>query len=210
VKRIVWISLALVIFSLPVSAQKTPEQLKASFTAHHSDFDYLLGDWEFTAEDQQYGKYHGVWSAARLGEGPQILDEFRVTGDQGETYALTSTLRAYNATLDRWELVSVDKGNGLQNFGTAVKVGDEMHIEQKFGYGTAKPVVMRIRYYNIRPDGFSWVADRSVDDGKTWTASFMKIEAHRVGPPRTLDPLTRASRTTSPAAGKSSSGNGKR
>ena len=191
-KRIAWISLALAVVTLPLFGQKTPEQLKASFTAHRADFDYLLGDWQFTAENQQYGKYHGVWSAAKLGEGPQILDEFRVTGDHGETYALTSTLRAYNATLDRWELVSVDEGNGLQNFGTAVKVGAEMHIEQKFGYGTTKPVVLRIRYYNIRPDGFSWVADRSTDDGKTWTPNFMKIEARRAGPARTLDPLTHA------------------
>ena len=36
----------------PVAAQttkRTPEQIEAAFTAHKGEFDYLLGDWEFTA-----------------------------------------------------------------------------------------------------------------------------------------------------------------
>ena len=68
---------------------------------HQGDFDYLLGDWEFTAESREYGKFHGLWSAVRLEKG-QILDEYRVVGDNGETYYVTTTLRNYNAVLDQW------------------------------------------------------------------------------------------------------------
>src|SRR5437867_4173861 len=32
-----------------VAGRRTPEQLQASYEAHKADFDYLLGDWEFTA-----------------------------------------------------------------------------------------------------------------------------------------------------------------
>jgi hypothetical protein len=35
----------------------------------------------------------------------QILDEYRVTGDDGETYYVTTTLRNWNGALDRWELI---------------------------------------------------------------------------------------------------------
>ena len=42
--------------------------------AHKSEFDYLLGDWEFTSVHKEYGKGHGVWSAIQLVEG-QLLDE---------------------------------------------------------------------------------------------------------------------------------------
>lgn len=31
------------------TAPRTPEQLRADYEAHKGDFDYLLGDWEFTA-----------------------------------------------------------------------------------------------------------------------------------------------------------------
>jgi len=56
------------------------------------------------------------------------------------------------------------------------------------------PSLWRIRYYDIRPERFSWSADRSTDDGRTWTTSFQTIEARRIGPARTLGPLAPAKR----------------
>jgi hypothetical protein len=170
---------------------RTPEQIRASYEAHKGDFDYLLGDWKYAAESREYGKYSGYWSAVRLAEG-QILDEYRVVGDSGETYYVTTTLRAYNAVLDRWELVGMDAGNGLQDMGTAKRADAEVHIEQRFGVMSRTPSTWRIRYYDIRPDRFSWAADRSTDGGKTWEKNYLRIEARRVGPPRSLGPLTPA------------------
>jgi hypothetical protein len=179
--------------SAQTGSQRTPEQLKASYAAHKSDFDYLLGDWEFTAESRDYGKFGGRWSAVRLDTG-QILDEYRVVGDNAETFYVTSTIRAYNAAADRWELIGMDAGagGGLQDFGAAQRVDSEMHIEQKFGVAGGKPVMMRIRYYNIQADRFSWTADRSADGGQTWVKDFQRIEARRIGPSRTLGPLAPA------------------
>ena len=181
---------------LPLAAQapvqRTAEQVRADYEAHQADFDYLLGDWEFTAVSRQYGSMRGFWSAFRLAEGAQILDEYRVVGDSGETYYVTNTLRAYNANLDRWELVSTEGGTGLQNIGTGRRVGVEVHIEQKFGVGTPGASLWRIRYYDIRPDRFSWVGDRSTDDGRTWVTDWLRIEARRIGPPRLLGPLAPA------------------
>ena len=141
---------------------------------------------------KEYGKGRGFWSAVRLAEGAEILDEYRVVGDEGETYYASSTIRGYNAVLDRWELVSAEPGAGLQNFGTARRVGAEMHIEQKFGVMSAKPSIWRIRYYDIRPDRFSWAAERSNDGGKTWEKDHLTIEARRIGPARSLGPLAPA------------------
>jgi hypothetical protein len=177
---------------------RTPEQRKALLEAHKGDFDYLLGDWEFTAVSQQYGRFHGYWSAVRLADG-QVLDEYRVAGDDGETYYVTTTLRNYNDTADRWELIGTNPGAGLQDFGTASRVGNEMHIEQRFGVAAGTPSTLRIRYYKIRPDGFSWAADRSTDDGKTWTKDFQTIEARRIGPSRSLPALAPARKPAAPA-----------
>jgi hypothetical protein len=172
--------------------KRTPQELKALWDKHQGEFDYLLGDWQFTSVDKEYGKNRGYWSAVRLGEGAEILDEYRVVGDNGDTYYVSSTIRAYNAALDRWELISADTGRGLHDFGTARKSGDEMHILQTFGVMTGKPALWRIRYYNIKPDSFSWTADRSMDDGKTWEKEHLTIEARRIGPARKLPPLAPA------------------
>src|ERR1043166_2432498 len=152
---------------------------------HLHDFDYLLGEWEFSGTNQQYGKFHGLWSAAKLDDGV-IFDEYRVTGDQGETYYVTRTIRAYNARLDRWDLVSTEKNRGRQNIGTGQREGGEVHIEQTFGAGTATRSLLRIRYSNIQPDHFSWAADRSTDNGKTWVVNFQQLDVKRIGPARSL------------------------
>ena len=189
------LAIALLLAAAPLPAQtppaRTPEQIRASWEAHRGDFDYLLGDWEFTSTSREHGPGRGFWSAVRLDEG-QILDEYRVVGDSGETYYVTSTVRNYNAVLDRWELVGADAGTGLQDMGTAQRVGAEMHLEQRFGVMSPEPSLWRIRYHDIRPDRFSWVADRSADGGTTWERGWMTIEARRIGPPRSLPPLAPA------------------
>jgi hypothetical protein len=194
------LALALTVtLAAPLAAQsvpkKSPEEIEASYNAHKSEFDYLLGDWEFTAESKEHGKFRGYWSAVRLAEG-QILDEYRVVGDKAETYYVTTSLRNYNKFLDRWELIGADAGAGVQDFGTARKVGAEMRIEQKFGVASGTPSILRIRYYNIQTDRFSWTADRSTDGGKTWVKNHQQIEARRIGPARTLGPLAPAKTQT--------------
>jgi hypothetical protein len=179
-------------------AQGSPEQREASYEAHKGDFDYLLGDWEFTSVSQEWGKGGGYWTAVRVGEGALILDEYRVVGDSGQTWVVINTLRAWNAVLEQWDLVSIEKATGLQDLGTGRRVGAEMHIIQKFGALTATPTVWRIRYYDIGPDRFYWRGDRSTDDGKTWQMDFLKIEARRIGPPRSMTALTSAATRRNP------------
>ncbi|HEV8582910.1 MAG TPA: hypothetical protein VGX68_27915 [Thermoanaerobaculia bacterium] len=202
-RRVVLVVCFGILFGLSLFAQtngkRTPEQVKASYEQHKGDFDYLLGDWELATNSKEYGKGKGYWSAVRLAEDGQVLDEYRVVGDNGETYYVSTTLRVYNAHLDQWELVSAEQGTGLQNVGTAHRVGAEMHIEQKFGVMNEKPSLWRIRYYDIRPDRFSWTGDRSTDGGKTWEKNYLQIETRRIGPPRPLGPLTPPKKDTAAA-----------
>ena len=171
-------------------SKKTPEQLQALFDQHKGDFDYLLGDWQFTADNKQYGKSNGRWSAVRLATG-QILDEYRLVDDKGATFYVTATIRNYDVAHDRWELIGMDDRNGLQDFGAAQRMGPEMRIEQKFGVSSGSPTIMRIRYYNITANSFSWAGDQSTDNGKTWVKDHIRIEAKRIGPARTLPQLAK-------------------
>jgi hypothetical protein len=175
----------------PAAAKKTPEQLQALYQQHKGDFDYLLGDWDFTATNKQYGKSNGRWSAVRLATG-QILDEYRLVDDKGATFYVTATIRNYDAARDRWELIGMDDRNGLQDFGTAQFMDQEMHIEQKFGVASGNPTTMRIRYYKIQPNSFSWAGDQSTDNGKTWVKDYLLIEARRTAPARSLPSLAKA------------------
>lgn len=182
------------VMAAPLAAQTLPqksaEEIRASFEAHRGEFDYLLGDWAFTADNKEWGKAHGYWSAVRLADG-QILDEYRIVDDKDQTVYMTTTLRAWNAVLDRWDLVGTDAGRGLQDVGTARRVGNEVHLEQRFGVMSPHPSIWRIRYYAIEADRFSWTADRSTDEGKTWVRAFHTIEAKRIGPARSLPAIAK-------------------
>jgi hypothetical protein len=50
-----------------------------------------------------------------------------------------------------------------------------MHLTQGTPQGGG---MSKIRYYDIRPDRFSWMSERSRDGGKTWTKG-ARIEATR-------------------------------
>jgi hypothetical protein len=67
-----------------------------------------------------------------------------------------------------------------------------MHIEQRFGVMRPEPPLWRIPYYDIRPDRFSWAADRAPDNGATWQRDYLTIQARRIGPPRSLPALAPA------------------
>jgi hypothetical protein len=90
----------------------------------------------------------------------------------------------------------MNSGGGLQDVGTGRRVGAEVHIEQNFGVAAQNISTLRIRYFNIQPDRFSWRADRSNDGGKTWITDDQQIEARRIGPPRSLPPLTKTKQTS--------------
>ena len=110
-------------------------------------------------------------------------------GDAGETYYLTTTIRSYNAGLDRWELIGMEQGNGLQDFGTAQRDGNELRIEQTIRRrqrGTDSPANPLLR--NRR--GSLLMDERPVQGQRqTWVSDELRIEARRIGAPRSLDPL---------------------
>lgn len=190
-RKLLALTSVLLLAALTSSGQEGGSAANAAPTPSGSqDFDYLLGDWEFTAVSKQWGTFKGAWSAVRLPGGP-ILDEYRVLGEGGETLYVTTTLRNFNTAAGTWDLVGADEGGGLRDTGTARRVGAEMRIEQTFGATSDSPSLWRIRYFDIGPDRFSWTADRSTDGGASWVDRFQTIEARRVGPPRELPSLTR-------------------
>jgi hypothetical protein len=192
--RCIRVFCVLTMLAMPAAAQtvarKSAEEIQKSYEAHKGDFDYLLGDWSFSAKSREYGEFKGFWSAVRLSEG-QILDEYRIVDEKNGTIYVTTTIRNYNGVTDQWELIGMDRANGLQDFGTGRKAGAEMRLEQRFGVAQGNPRALRIRYYNVQNDRFSWAADRSDDGGKSWTENFQTIEARRIGPARSIEPLAK-------------------
>ncbi len=65
--------------SAQATGQRTREQIRASYDAHQGDFDYLLGDWEFSSVSREFGNGRGYWSAVR------VLDQWELVSTEGGT-----------------------------------------------------------------------------------------------------------------------------
>ena len=60
-----------------------------------------------------------------------------------------------------------------------VKEGPEIHVEQRGQSPDGRTTILKIRYYDIQPDHFSWAADQSSDGGATWVRNYLRLEAVR-------------------------------
>ena len=65
--------------SAQATGQRTREQIRASYDAHQGDFDYLLGDWEFSSVSREFGNGRGYWSVVR------VLDQWGLVSTEGGT-----------------------------------------------------------------------------------------------------------------------------
>jgi hypothetical protein len=172
-------------------SKKTPEQLQALFEQHKGDFDYLLGDWQFTARQQAVRQIERpVEGRSRLATG-QILDEYRLVDDKGATFYVTATIRNYDAAHDRWELIGMDDRNGLQDSAPPSGwAGNANRARSSVSQAAARPSCGSATTI-ITANSFSWAGDQSTDNGKTWVKDHIRIEAKRIGPARTLPQLAK-------------------
>ena len=53
------------------------------------------------------------------------------------------------------------------------KKGQEIHAEQRGRTPDGRTTILKIRYFDIQPNHFSWVADRSEDGGVTWAREYL-------------------------------------
>ncbi len=171
-----------------------PDTLGANFdiadSAHArataSDFDYLLGAWEFTFQGRKQDggwnpAFSGHWTAEKRSQDQQgVLFEDHWRADHpGEAASTgTYTYRAFNAQGPLWQCQGIDTENGQWAPGIAWSDGTNRYMVQH--YGTA---IMRIRYFAITPQSFLWRADLSVDGGRTWQRDRWTMEAHRIAGP---------------------------
>ena len=96
-----------------------------------------------------------------------------------------TTLRAFDTKSKTWTMRYVDQVAGQTGHWSdlvGTKEGQEIHVEQRGRTPDGRTTILKIRYFDIQPNHFSWVADRSEDGGVTWPREYLRIEATRRQP----------------------------
>jgi hypothetical protein len=143
-------------------------------SADSLQFDFLAGEW--TVEGTRYGgdgeilqNYIGAWRAEYRHDRRMVIDDFTIHAPSGQEVSAFVTLRTYCDMTKRWEIA------GLAPFQPAMRgtwfghwVDGEMRLTVEAAGPDGKPIRNEIRFYAIKPDGFSWESRTSRDDGRTW------------------------------------------
>ena len=166
-----------------------PDTLGAAFTIADSatrfgttsDFDFLIGTWEFEFQNRRPdGTFNPSWRGHWFVEkkhspNPFVEDHFRYDDPSVDYDVGTWTYRIFNPKRRLWEMQGVDSRAGAWSPGLCWSDERNRYLVQRYG-----PALMRIRYLAITDTSFLWRADRSADDGKTWTRDWWTMRAWRI------------------------------
>jgi hypothetical protein len=144
--------------------------------------DSLLGKWTFVEDlhNPQRPKVTGTWVFNRSADGFMVIDEFRNSNGSGGTAVLAETYRAYNPDKRTWSFQAITYQSpmiGLRNGEWDAGV-TRIQDGQIFDEVTKGSKISRVRFYNLRREGFFCAFETSNDSGKTWVNP-IDIEAVR-------------------------------
>lgn len=122
----------------------------------------------------------GTWKAWRALDGFGIEDELRITDASGNPRALSHAVRYYDATAKHWVASAIDVYRGVFTSSTAEWRDNAMTVTSRGTDAAGKAYVTRGRYSDITPTSFRFRQDRSLDEGRSWEAGVLTIEAKRV------------------------------
>ncbi|HEX4332444.1 MAG TPA: hypothetical protein VH040_09915 [Usitatibacter sp.] len=161
----------------------------ASAFAQEKQFDFLLGQWEVDVRPKVSGiaaaihgtpKLTGTWKAWRAMDGLAIEDELRIVDTSGNPISLSHGMRIYSKADHRWRagLLDAYRARFSESSGEA---GTDVVMSGRGVDPEGRPVMSRVRYLDIGPNGFRMQQDRSSDEGKTWDEAVLTIVAKRTG-----------------------------
>lgn len=180
-RRFCRVGLVVVILAIGLVLQSGTLAQTASMTVStegsEHDFDFLLGNWDFTAESRLPGlppTYTGRWTFERTGNGALVEDDFMAVDELGVRRYLGVTVRAFDATTKRWTTSFVVPPGATWRLGAAWREGNEI-AEGPLDTAIQKT---RARFSDVAKDHFTWTLDQSTDNGKTWV-NMVRVRARR-------------------------------
>lgn len=166
---------------------KIPEGMSKVAPLETADFGFLIGEWRNTVKtirDPKNGVYgpemEGIWKAEWGTEGFMVIDYWRSTEAPGMG---GPTIRTYNPMNKSWTMVYIPvAGSPDQVWKMEGRFDESGNFQGEFEGkdGAGRSFKQRVHFYNIEKNRFSWRADRSYDEGKTWIEGFMIAEQERI------------------------------
>jgi len=177
----------LFLISINIYAQneKVMKSNTKAYNEQLSDFAFIIGRWECDVNikkgDDEFEQNEALWTGRYILDGNAIEDEYRETNEDGELIRLGINIRSYNNE-NGWTMKWFDALNSSWLDLGPKELGG-VHVNSSsisFKHFALNDMLVRITFFDIKDDSFSWKADVSNDNGKTWDEKVFTIIANRI------------------------------
>ena len=131
-----------------------------------SHFDFWLGTWDLTWEDADGTTAHGSNHIERILDGKVIRESFQAHSGSYEGFTGRS-YSVYRARTGTWRQTWVDNQGGYLDFVGELE-GETRIFKREGRTPEGKPMLQRMRFYDITENSLTWDWEISKDDGETW------------------------------------------
>ncbi len=132
------------------------------------EFDFWVGQWDLTWDLGEGKVGHGVNNIVKTLDGKVIQENFEAT-DAGQNTGFKGTsISVFNPNTKTWHQAWADNQGGYFNFTGEVDDNRRIFKTQSFSQGD-KTIVLRMVFYDIQEDSFTWDWERSDNNGESWS-----------------------------------------
>ena len=132
-----------------------------------SEFDFWVGKWDLTWEYSDGSSGKGTNHIVKTLDDKVIQENFEAV-DSGPYSGFKGTsISVFNSNSKQWHQAWADNQGGYFNF-TGEVDGDNRIFKTQPLKTKDTEIVLRMRFYEIEEDSFTWDWEQSKDSGATW------------------------------------------
>ncbi|MDH3710900.1 MAG: hypothetical protein OER04_13480 [Cyclobacteriaceae bacterium] len=132
------------------------------------EFDFWVGKWDLTWDLGEEKVGHGVNNIVKILDGKVIQENFEATDAGPNTGFKGTSISVFNPNTKTWHQAWADNQGGYFNFMGEIDDNRRVFKTQSFSQGD-KTIVLRMVFYDIQEDSFTWDWERSDNDGESWS-----------------------------------------
>lgn len=130
---------------------------------HYGHFDFWIGEWD-VKQATETGPSVGASRIEKLVGSCVVQENWESQGFSGKSWNF------YDVGLGKWRQIWIDVTGRKAEFSGEYRDG-AMRLEGEAVLANGRRVKSRMTFSNLGPDKVRQVAERSTDEGKTWTTT---------------------------------------
>ena len=135
------------------------------------EFDFWVGKWDLKWDLGEGKVGRGVNHIVKTLDGKVIQENFEATDSGPMTGFKGTSISVFNPNTKVWHQAWADNQGGYFDFRGEID-GDKRIFKTKPLVNKDQNLVMRMVFYDISEDAFTWDWERSQDGGETWTLAW--------------------------------------